>query len=738
MARLKPTQLEKVIKNINDKTMYDLELNNLKPYYALVNNEDIFCDILVRIANNPHIDAYVFMQRLDFALNNLYTKVVTDQSNLSDFYNLLNIYLENPELITKESLENLSNAFDEKKLIYETYLYLSRPERFGDLNGVKLNNIDLITRYLVKARELYVDDRALYTSFINLITNNLGIDVLKYGNPEQLEEAINSKLIEDRKANGVYDIDEATIKEFDRKIESMGLLNSRLNTLLDIAENEEKNLAASIKDTQEEITRKRVEELRILDDEARKITSNFNTDYLDLLQQQKKRVYDDRDALIAEINEFIERKKQEITLLSDKVTNDIAAEIVRIKRASSDSIGTIKDYVSNDESISKLIQEASNNKALFEKIAFVEDLASKFDDRPIIQEAPESETKGKRKGKTAVQSSEKIILPSQTIVVPTSTIEEPIDYTVNYYFDKSKKYKERIKRALEIKHKMADEGEIFHEKFDDLLTMVIKNSFPYLYGPSGCGKTYMIEEQLTKILNMSIITNSHILYEQDIIGFNNAGNGGFVKTNFYRAYRAGKLLFYDELDKSNPDSTIILNAFLKKRDNTTYAFPNGEVVSRHPNFRIVTAGNTKGSGKTTAYNTGKKMDESIKQRLMPIEIGYDNRIEERILKDYPGWFEFAVLFRESLEKTKVNGSGDELNSIGTFTTRDAEEIRDYKDDGAFSDEKLMEYQIIEDKDIDYLEQIRKKMQSGTLKTEEGKKLLKIFNTQVDIKKQNAK
>ena len=468
--------------------------------------------------------------------------------------------------------------------------------------------------------------------------------------------------------------------------------------------------------------------------EARNKINEFNKSYLELLKQQKQRVYDDRDSLIAEIDDYISRRKQELELLVEGVSTDIGVEIARIKKASSESIGTIRSYVSTDESINRIIQEASNNKALFEKIAYVEELASKIDDRPII-EGPKKG--GKTKDATPVKVQENLVVPNQTIIVPASTIDEEVDYTINYYFDKSKKYRERFKNILERKHQMEEQGEIFHEKFDDILAMIIENDSPYMYGPSGCGKTYMIEEQLSKLLEIPIITNGYILYEQDVIGYNNAGNGGFVKTNFYRAYRNGKLIFFDELDNSNSNATTILNAFLKRGGNASYAFPNGETVIRHPNCRIIAAGNTRGTGKTIAHNTRQKMDESVMQRLTPIAIGYDNRIEERILKDYPGWFEFAVLFRKAIEECPIYSSGDEQNSIGTFTTRDAETIRDYKDDGAFSDEKLIDYQIIENKDIDYLEGIVKNMKSRSLETNEGKKLLKIFNERVEVMKKDA-
>lgn len=732
MPKLKPNPIEKTIKYINDKTMYGLDIGSMKPYYALVNNEDIFCDILIRIANNPSVDHLVYMERLAFAITKLYPKIVTKPDNLVHFYNLLNIYLANPELITEKSLDDLSNAFSDKSLIYETYLYLSHPERFKDL---KLSNLDLLTTYLTNARELYVDDRALYTSFINLITNKLGIDVLNYGTPEQIEEAINDKIRQDRKINGDYDIDEAIIREFDRKIESMGLLRASLDSLISIAESERANISTSVENASEELTSRRIKELKILSEEARKKIAEFDKSYLELLNQQKQRVYDDRDTLIAEIDEYFAKKKQELEFLVDKVSQDVALEITRIKRASNDSIGTLKSYVESDESINRIIREANSNNDLYKKIAFVEELASKFDDRPIIPSISEPTVRENGKSTIVAPITEKIVVPNQTIVVPTSNVDEPIDYTVNYYFDKSIKFKERLKTILERKHKLEEQGEIFHEKFDDVLTMIIENDCPYMYGPSGCGKTYMVDNQLSKLLDLPIIKNGYISFEQDIIGCNNVGNGDYIRTNFYRAYRNGKGFFFDEIDNSNANATTILNSFLQKRGNSTYAFPNGVTVARHPNFRIITAGNTKGTGKTVAYNTRQKIDESVMQRLTPIEIDYDNRIEKGILKDYPGWFEFIVLFRKAIEE--YNANGDEKNTIGTFTTRDAENIRDYKDDDAFSDEKLIDYQIIENKHIDYLRGIQDKMKSGNLKTKEGKELLKIFNNRVDEKVRNA-
>ena len=112
------------------------------------------------------------------------------------------------------------------------------------------------------------------------------------------------------------------------------------------------------------------------------------------------------------------------------------------------------------------------------------------------------------------------------------------------------------------------------------------------------------------------------MYETDLLGFNNA-NGVYVPSNFYRCYKYGDMIFLDELDNSISSSTIALNSFIGKGENSAYTFPNGDRIKRHPNFRILTAGNTRGNGRTVLHNTRQKLDESVSQRLTPLEIDYD-------------------------------------------------------------------------------------------------------------------
>ena len=233
--------------------------------------------------------------------------------------------------------------------------------------------------------------------------------------------------------------------------------------------------------------------------------------------------------------------------------------------------------------------------------------------------------------------------------------------------------------------------------FDDVLIAVMENSNPYLIGPSGCGKTFMVS-QIARILGMDFIDIGYINEEYDILGFQTA-NGGYSRPNFYRCYKYGKIAFCDELDNGNSRATVKLNSFLSNLKDASYSFPNGENVRRHPNFRIIGAGNTDGNGADSNYNSREKIEESVQQIFTPIYIGYDNEVEKKILADYPDWYSFLVLFRMATDEWGRNNYGD---APGIITTRDATRIKKYRDNNSFDMEKILEYEFIQTKDITYL------------------------------------
>ena len=243
---------------------------------------------------------------------------------------------------------------------------------------------------------------------------------------------------------------------------------------------------------------------------------------------------------------------------------------------------------------------------------------------------------------------------------------------------------------------------------------------------SMCGKTFMVH-QIQEILGLESIDIGYINEEYDILGFQTA-NGGYSRPNFYRCYKYGKIAFCDELDNGNSRATVKLNSFLSNNMHASYSFPNGENVKRHPNFRIVAAGNTTGNGADANYNSREKIEESVQQRFTPIFVNYDNAVEKAILAPYPSWFNFVVLFRDA---TNAWSKYSHTSAPGIITTRDTARIRRYLDNKSFSASKILEYEFIQTKDAEYLAFLANEMKKATVNDKECTKLLSYFCNRVD-------
>ena len=725
----KQTELQRYVNKINETTSINLEYTDVSKYIGELTETELI-KLLYRIVQIEDSYTSDFLRHLENIVN--IRKIMVNDAGRTDlevsFNQIVDIYLANRELVPNSDIvRKVANAFDDKTIVTEVFRFLNTSENI--LDGTDEINLDVLISYLEEARQYFVDDRALFSSFISLV-NDIDPAKLKYGKEKQLKASITKKIKEDKKASGIYDIDQATLLEMDRKIENLGVLTQKLQTLIDAAEQERLALQDASKNHLSELTDLRIQELKALQDEANKIIKNFNAVYSELLGKEKESIKNERDILVGELDREITARKTQLLSIADNVGQRVGIELRRIRNVSDDSIQRIETFLSSNEDVKKLLTEAKTSDEFLTRLKEVEKLAAAQtpSTTSVILPARTQQTPG-----NTGSVLDGLYMPS--IIIPE---ERTIDLNPNYFFDKRIPYKDRYAQLMELKQKMIEEdGAIFHEKFDDILTMVLQNDAPYMYGPSGCGKTYMIQNQLAKLLGIDVVTNGYVLYEQDIIGYTNSGTGAYVPSNFYRCYKFGDIIFFDELDNGIANATTVLNSFLTGSEDDVYVFPNGEHVRRNPNFRIMAAGNTKGTGKTVAHNTRQKMDESVMQRLTPIEINYDNRIEKQILSDYPGWYEFAINFRSAIESIPAEHGGD-VNSIGTFTTRDAQSVKKYKDDDAMTDEQLIDYEIIENKDMDYLTQIKKKLEKykseGKFETEDGLRLLKTFQTKVEGRK----
>ena len=684
----------------------ELSRINLESYREKFNDDKILGNILYDISD--------YGWELEKSLNNILTvykdivkKGTTEEKllfkNVYDFFNE-NIY-DNSSNWDISYYMQLSSAFDNKELVLEALNQIKQQFNLENFSVDNQDNLAKLISYPFKARMYYLDDRSLLSSFGELLRTNGLVDYLYSDN--DINRVINRKIKEDRKRDGIYDVDRGTLAEISHKLDMINEESSKLKILINTATSIIAEIKAQVKMSQDELTDIKISSLEEMQVKANKILEDFNAKYLELLSQEKDSINNQKVELFAELQRELSKKKEELKLIVKQIGAAVEVQLGRINAASDVSVEKLEEYINSNERIKDLIESTKQSDSYLQGLKVLSEHVS-----TVPQEGDNPTTR---------------IITSPSIVIPQERIVDP---KVNYFFDSRIPFEERFDKFLQIKDKLESQGEIFHEKFDDVAKFVMKGRAPYLYGPSGCGKTYMINNQLAGILGANVVTNGYVIYEQDILGYTNSATGQYVPGNFYRCYKYGDIIFLDELDNGVANATVVLNGFTGG-NNTSYTFPDGLNTKRHPNFRMIAAGNTNGSGRTVAHNTRQKMDESVMQRLKAVECGYDNRIEDRILVDYQDWLSFVKQFRKAVEN--ISTISGEPNTIGIFTTRDAEELKEDLEDNSFDMEKLLQYYFIQTKDVDTLNSIytylnnRKRSEYN----DGAEKILRKFNNMVE-------
>ena len=186
--------------------------------------------------------------------------------------------------------------------------------------------------------------------------------------------------------------------------------------------------------------------------------------------------------------------------------------------------------------------------------------------------------------------------------------------------------------------------EPLHEKFDEVTAIVSQDIPVYLTGKAGTGKN-VICKQVAKALGLDFYFTNAVTQEYKLTGFIDA-NGTYQGTQFYQAFTKGGLFFLDEMDASIPETLVILNAAIANR---YFDFPTGK-VDAHPDFRVVAAGNTVGTGADSEYTGRYCLDEASLDRFAMVEINYSRQIEDALSNGDSELVNFAHTFRDITEK----------------------------------------------------------------------------------------
>lgn len=542
--------------------------------------------------------------------------------------------------------------------------------------------------YASKIRKFYFDDDSFMAAFRSFIETTQQMPIESIKSYAQTEVANLSRM------NGCYNVSPADIAQTEYNLKQMESLVEHAKVLKDELEacNEKlKQTAFEASKTLQETIELQTAKLHA---KIREENAEVQNVYDECLSKINTSV---QNEIIKSTGDFLTESRQaidQLTLDARKICANAAVEVSDLSSNADSVVSKLQSAIVDDEAVSQILENAKNNSLFLNRVNSVSAIPINF---------------GTGSSGNAPQ-----------IMVGNDADDAPVDLTPVEMLDPGIPFGERFSKAMQIKNNLIMEhGESFHEKFDDVLIAVLENANPYLIGPSGCGKTYLVR-QIGQVLGLSLTDIGYINEEYDILGFQTA-SGSYSKPNFYRCYKYGGIAFCDELDNGNSRASVKLNSFLTGNKDAYFRFPNGEKVERNPNFRFVSAGNTDGNGANTSYNSREKIEESVMQRLLPIYLGYDNKLEKEILKNYPEWFNFVCLFRSATTEWQNNNG---IEASGIITTRDTARIKQYLDNKSFDAKAIIKYEFIQTKSLSYLSFLASYMQEQS--KDSSSPLLDIF------------
>ncbi|MBR6255920.1 MAG: AAA family ATPase [Lachnospiraceae bacterium] len=662
--------------------------------------------------------------------------------NAEDVYNALFLFDENtPEF--EKTVEVFKVLAGDNGLVmrgfFYPYLFAAFSDKISYLTLVQvisrqrnaLKIFDAIKTHAMEVRPYIIDEGAFLTYLLNMVSR------LVNESPDSYGAFLDNELWKMQRSNGVYDIDPVRLAQVEKNVQKAALtVESGKNVLdtLELKSREMERVAGEIEERSKETAR--TTEL-YLDTKVKSAVESIEAKLKEYEAQQKESIHLEKEVFLKQLFSEAETELGKYKALAKTVTGSAAAEINSLSREADDVIRRIRQASDTDERLRDQTKKLKEDTELLERIAKLQVLNDSMIERlGKINESAEAEEVSSGKAEAAAEdlspavsavdmaAAQSSASPAAVAASAVKTVR-PIP-SVNPLLDRNVPFKERFAIAMKEKERRIAQGELFHEMFDDVLTAVIEEVNPYLIGPSGCGKTYMVQ-QIGDLLNVDLSDIGYINEEYDILGYVTA-MGEYSESNFYRLYKYGGIAFCDELDNGNSKATVKLNSFLSNHVHASYCFPGGEKVEKHPNFRVVAAGNTDGNGADINYNTRERIEESVQQRMIPIYVGYDNRVEQAILRDYPDWFEFACAFRYATDRWKeVSG----IPAQGIFTTRDAFRIRQYMDNGSFTPVKIMNYEFVQTKEPEYLAFLKDEIEKRLKKDSESYGIWQLFASEVD-------
>lgn len=421
-------------------------------------------------------------------------------------------------------------------------------------------------------------------------------------------------------------------------------------------------------------------------------TRRMLDEYLVTLENSMKK---SSDQVFNDILDKSSKRIREIKIAADNLSTTTTAELLRIRNTTEDSVRRLQEYVENEPQLQELLKGASDDTKIREALLAFQSLQTGASTQATVvtSSAPGILIPGN--DRLVIPANNKVVLPEngvQSIIIPA--------------FDRNIPFKVRYQRIMDEKKRREDKGEIFHSVTDEVIACILENDWPYLWGPSGCGKSYTIR-QIAELVGLDLIDNGKVTDKFSIMAYNDP-QGRFRATQAFVAFVYGKLLLLDEFDNGNTETQVILNELysasldvLEKPNKARYVtFAEDMTVPVNPNFRMISAGNTSGEGENPVFSSRGKSDESVQERMTPIFVNYDNRIEQIIFGEYTEWYDFFINFRRACDEYAISEGLDTAPGIGT--TRDAAAIVRYIQDESKSVDEVIRQKFVQTKPASYL------------------------------------
>lgn len=187
-----------------------------------------------------------------------------------------------------------------------------------------------------------------------------------------------------------------------------------------------------------------------------------------------------------------------------------------------------------------------------------------------------------------------------------------------------------------------------HYLFKGILEAVHAGIPVALIGPAGSGKSTCCEQVATALGKKFYLQNG-VSGTHELTGYMDA-HGKYNSTPFRAAFEKGGTILVDEADTSDPSAFKWANTALA---NGIAMFPDQEEpVKRHPDFRIIIAANTYGTGADRVYVGANQLDASTLDRFAFFDFGYDEKLE-RLLTNNGIWCDRVQDIRRGVEKEQA-------------------------------------------------------------------------------------